>query len=134
MRRTHPDSSVSRDKVDVGIQFRARALTTVPDSTSQKFVLLAQIARKDQDGDGRFAMIHLDFSPTRKRQCKDGDFERWYARSHEHECVMGHKVWEYIFSKYIFGLNVGFFSNGTKGANLPKTVMLELSIKIRLLK
>lgn len=75
------------------IQIRALALTTVPDSTSQKFVLLGQIARKDQTGDGRFAVIFLDFAPVRTRQCTDDDFDEWYARTHDHECVMGHKQW-----------------------------------------
>ncbi|TDL26564.1 signal sequence binding protein [Rickenella mellea] len=79
--------------VKLGISIRARALTTVPDSTSQKFVLLGQIARKDQKGDGRFAVIYLDFAPTRNRKCIDNDFEKWYARSGSHECIMGHKQW-----------------------------------------
>lgn len=67
-------------------------LTTVPDSTSQKFLILGQIARKDQSGDGRFAVIFLDFAPMRNRKCGDDDFEKWYARGRDHECVMGHKV------------------------------------------
>ncbi|EJC99110.1 signal sequence binding protein [Fomitiporia mediterranea MF3/22] len=75
-------------------RFRARALTTVPDSTSQKFMLVGQLARKDQTGDGRFVVIYLDFAPTRNRQCGDNDFERWYARSgSSSECIMGHKQW-----------------------------------------
>ena len=82
----------------MGQKFRARALTTVPDSTSQKFMLIGQIARKDQKGNGRFAVVFLDFAPTRSRQCSDEDFEKWYARSRDHhECIMGHKVSINIF-------------------------------------
>jgi hypothetical protein len=66
---------------------------TLPDSTSQKFLLLGQVARKDQTKDiGRVVIIQLDFSGTRKRKCEEGDFEKWYARTSKTECLMGHKV------------------------------------------
>lgn len=73
---------------------RARALTTVSDPTSQKFILLAQLSRKDQREDsGRYAVIYLDFAGMRSRKCGEGDFEKWYARaSPETECLMGVKV------------------------------------------
>jgi hypothetical protein len=68
-------------------------LLTIPDSTSQKFILLGQISRKDQQtGMGRYAAVFLDFAPTRSRQCGENDFEKWYARSSASECIMGHKV------------------------------------------
>ncbi|KIM90139.1 hypothetical protein PILCRDRAFT_811868 [Piloderma croceum F 1598] len=77
-----------------GIKLRARVLLTVPDSTSQKFILLGQIARKDQKaGLGHFAVVFLDFASTRSRQCGESDFEKWYARSSKSECIMGHKQW-----------------------------------------
>lgn len=67
---------------------------TVPDSTSQKFILIGKIARRDQvEGGGRFAAIFLDFANTRSRQCGESDFMKWYARSaKDKECIMGHKV------------------------------------------
>jgi len=73
---------------------RAKALTTVSDATSQKFILLAQLSRKDQrEGDGRYAVIHLDFSGVRGRKCGEADFEKWYARAKpDTECLMGVKV------------------------------------------
>lgn len=75
-------------------RMRVRLLTTVPDSTSQKFTLIGQLARKDQTGEGRYVVAYLDFAPTRSRKCEDGDFERWFARSGaEHECIMGHRQW-----------------------------------------
>ncbi|KDQ61974.1 hypothetical protein JAAARDRAFT_76825 [Jaapia argillacea MUCL 33604] len=80
---------------NLGIKMRARALTTVPDSTSQKFVLLGQIARRDQVGNqGRYAVIFLDFATLRRRQCTQNDLERWYARTLSNtECLMGHRQW-----------------------------------------
>ncbi|KAF8887404.1 Oligoxyloglucan reducing end-specific cellobiohydrolase [Infundibulicybe gibba] len=79
-------------KMDV--KLRARALTTLPDSTSQKFILLGQVARKDQSNTiGRVVVVHLDFSKTRQRKCEESDFEKWYVRPAKTECLMGHKQW-----------------------------------------
>ncbi|KAJ6485837.1 Oligoxyloglucan reducing end-specific cellobiohydrolase [Mycena sanguinolenta] len=78
----------------LGVKMRSRALITLPDSTSQKFILLGQVARKDQtDKIGRYVTVSLDFTNTRKRKCGDDDFEKWYARSAKGECLMGHKQW-----------------------------------------
>ncbi|EGN96883.1 hypothetical protein SERLA73DRAFT_170248 [Serpula lacrymans var. lacrymans S7.3] len=80
---------------DFGINLRARGLTTVSDSTSQKFILVGQVSRQDQKSDqGRYAIVFLDFAATRNRKCSDDDFEKWYARSaRDKECLMGHKQW-----------------------------------------
>lgn len=77
----------------LGITLRALLLTTVPDSTSQKFLLLGSMSRKDAGTDGRHATVFLDFAPVRKRQCDDNDMEKWYARPAGEECLMGHKQW-----------------------------------------
>lgn len=71
---------------------RARGLITLPDSTSQKFLLLGHVSKKDRAKYGRVAIVHLDFSQTRGRKCVEGDFEKWYARQQKSECLMGHKV------------------------------------------
>jgi Sortilin, neurotensin receptor 3, C-terminal len=74
---------------------RARLLTTIPDSTSQKFILLGSLSRSDASTIGaRHAMVFLDFSTLGKKKCnKDTDMEKWYARtSKSKECLMGHKV------------------------------------------
>lgn len=82
-----------RKEYNFGVRLRARALTTVPDSTSQKFLLVGQVARKDQTQSiGRFVVVFLDFADTRSRKCEAGDFEEWYARPAQSECLMGHKV------------------------------------------
>jgi photosystem II stability/assembly factor-like uncharacterized protein len=80
---------------NLGVNVRAKALTTVSDVTSQKFILLAQLSRNDQrEGDGRYAVIYLDFAGTRPRQCEEKDYERWYARAKpDTECLMGVKQW-----------------------------------------
>ncbi|KAJ7626363.1 vacuolar protein sorting/targeting protein 10 [Mycena polygramma] len=79
---------------NIGLKLRSRALLTLPDSTSQKFILLGQVARKDQNNEiGRFVTVFLDFANTRKRQCGENDFEKWYVRSANSQCLMGHKQW-----------------------------------------
>jgi len=78
---------------DIGVKLRARALMTLPDSTSQKFLLLGSVARHDQSNDvGRVVIVYLDFSKTRTRECGEDDFVKWYARPAKTECLMGHKV------------------------------------------
>ena len=93
---THFDSYIShyyRQEYDFGLRLRARLLTTVGDSTSQKFLLIGQVARSDQkSGQGRFAAVFLDFATLSRPKCSDGDFEPWFARSSTHECLMGHRV------------------------------------------
>jgi hypothetical protein len=75
------------------VNLRARMLTTVPDSTSLKFILLGTLSREDQTSGGRHAVVHLDFEPVKGRKCESGDFEKWYARTVKgKECLMGHKV------------------------------------------
>ncbi len=90
--RRFPLTRCCRQTYNYGIQMRARILTTVGDSTSQKFLLIGQVAKKDQKGEGRFAAIFLDFATLNRRKCADSDFETWTARSATHECLMGHKV------------------------------------------
>ncbi|KAG1766232.1 hypothetical protein EV702DRAFT_1257163 [Suillus placidus] len=79
---------------NVGIRFRAKGLTTVSDSTSQKF-LLGQVTREFQPpGQGRNAAIYLDFATLGRPQCVPNDKEPWYARANsKSECIMGAKQW-----------------------------------------
>lgn len=84
---------ICRKELDLGVTLRAQVLTTVPDSTSRKFILLGTLSRADQGNGGRQAIVHLDFAPSQGRKCESGDFEKWYARSIKgKECLMGHKV------------------------------------------
>ncbi|KAJ7460667.1 vacuolar protein sorting/targeting protein 10 [Mycena latifolia] len=88
------DLGKSWKNYNFGVKLRARGLLTLPDSTSQKFILLGQVARKDQNKDiGRFVVVYLDFAKTRTRKCEENDFERWNVRTKQSECLMGHKQW-----------------------------------------
>ena len=65
-------------------------LTTVPDSTSLKFVMNSA---KGQDREIDHEIYSLDFSELGVRTCEAGDFEDWYARvdsKGEPTCIMGH--------------------------------------------
>ncbi|OCF42192.1 signal sequence binding protein [Kwoniella heveanensis CBS 569] len=88
------DGGATWTQLDLGVTVRGLVLTTIPDSTSQKFLLIGTLPRKDAGNDGRHAMIFLDFAPLQTRQCTESDFEQWYARSEDgKECLMGHKQW-----------------------------------------
>lgn len=82
---------------DLGVKVRARLLTTVPDSTSLKFVLLGTLARrsshKGSNGE-RHIIVYIDFEALGKRKCGSGDMEKWYARTigGQPDCLMGHRV------------------------------------------
>ena len=63
------------------VEVRPVFLTTLPDSTSEKFTMLG----KKPEGKG-YAMFAFDFEGSRPRKCNldkksdGGDFEKWYAR------------------------------------------------------
>jgi hypothetical protein len=82
------------DTYDFGVNMRARGLITMPDSTSQKFLLLGQVPRDTKKNQAsKVVIVYLDFVATRKKKCTDSDFEKWYARPPgARACLMGHKV------------------------------------------
>jgi len=91
----HATHTISHRKTfNLSITVLARGLTSISDATSQKFMLLVQIPRREQKaGSGRYAVVYLDFAGLRGRKCGDSDFERWYARAKpDVECLMGVKV------------------------------------------
>ncbi|KAJ3503976.1 hypothetical protein NMY22_g18068 [Coprinellus aureogranulatus] len=83
------------DTYDFGVTLRARGLVTLPDSTSQKFLLLGQVPRDTKKNQPtKVVIVYLDFAATRKKKCTDSDFEKWYARPPgSRSCLMGHKQW-----------------------------------------
>ncbi|KAG8926574.1 vacuolar protein sorting/targeting protein PEP1 [Tulasnella sp. 418] len=88
------DEGKTWTKLSLGIRVRVKSLTTIPDSTSLKFLLLGELSRKSKAEEGRYAFIFLDFATVGKRQCQENDFEKWYARTTKgKECLMGHKQW-----------------------------------------
>ena len=73
------------DLVDV------KLLTTIPDSTSLKFILLGTVGGGSNT---QYFIYSLDFSGLHERECKDSDFDYWWARYDENgepSCLMGHK-------------------------------------------
>ncbi|CDZ97982.1 Sortilin and related receptors [Phaffia rhodozyma] len=87
------DAGATWNTYDFGVTIKPILLTTVPDSTSQKFLLLGTLSRADAGNNARHALVFLDFADMRKRKCTDKDFEKWYARPEDQECLMGHKQW-----------------------------------------
>jgi hypothetical protein len=86
-------SQLCRKRLSLGVNIRARGLSTVQDSTSQKFLLLGQLSREDSTSEGRYVSLFLDFAPMGRRKCDENDFENWYARTIKNkECLMGHRV------------------------------------------
>ncbi|KAF8825213.1 hypothetical protein HHX47_DHR7000487 [Lentinula edodes] len=71
------DMGVTWKSYNLGLKLRARALSTVPDSTSQKFILVGQVSRKDENYNqyGRYVVVFLDFAGIRNRKCEKDDFE-----------------------------------------------------------
>ena len=71
----------------------ARGLTTLPDLTSLKILLLGEVNRRDRkDGVDQVAIVQLDFAHVLPRKCGESNFKKWHARSMGAQCLMGHKV------------------------------------------
>ncbi len=84
----------SWSKLSLGVKMRAKVLTTIPDSTSLKFLLIGSQTRADANGKDRNVAVFLDFADMGKRKCSEGDTERWYVQAKEdNSCLMGHKQW-----------------------------------------
>ena len=81
------DHGRSWSKVDLPEKVEVHEVTTIPDSTSLKALL---VAKKSDD----YYTITIDFDDLHERKCGDDDFEKWYARVEDDgkpSCLMGHK-------------------------------------------
>lgn len=77
------------DDLKLGLTLRAKILTTIPDGTSQKFLLIGSQSRKEAGSEKeRQVAVFLDFAGM-KSKCKDSAFEKWDATAEG--CLMGHK-------------------------------------------
>ena len=124
-------SIIYRKTYNLGVRLAARGLVTLPDSTSQKFLLLGMVSKRDQKPDvGAVVVVYLDFSKTRGKKCTDGDYEKWYARPHNSECLIGHKVCH--SAKFLLVRTNLLPSNGTNAENQRQTVSWVTSSKILL--
>lgn len=81
------DHGKTWQKTDLDDKIKPTTLTTTPDSTSLKFMLIAR-GLKDEH-----YIYSLDFSGLDQPECKGKDFEDWQARvddDGEPVCIMGH--------------------------------------------
>ncbi|ELU44262.1 signal sequence binding protein [Rhizoctonia solani AG-1 IA] len=109
------DEEYTKQTVDLGVEIRARVLTTVPDSTSLTFILLGSLSREDAKGPGgRYVAIHLDFEPAKVRKCESDDFEKWY------------NGFERLSAEFQL-MGGGARSNGTRGERKTQNVTSETS-------
>jgi len=75
---------------ELDTMIRAQLLTTIPDSTSLKFILMATTGSPDHF---KHWIYSIDFENLELRKCKTKDFEDWYARADANgkpTCIMGH--------------------------------------------
>ncbi|KIX01649.1 uncharacterized protein Z518_09375 [Rhinocladiella mackenziei CBS 650.93] len=78
-------------KADLGEKVRAAFLTTVPDSTTLKFLMMGS---RGSGAKTEWFMFKIDFEGLHGRVCGKDDFERWPARvdaDGKPSCLMGHK-------------------------------------------
>lgn len=72
-------------------KIRASLLTTTPDSTSLKFLLVGSAGG---DFGHEYYVMAIDFNDLHERKCEKSDFESWPARlneKNEPDCLMGQK-------------------------------------------
>lgn len=72
-------------------EFLVGELTTIPDSTSLRFIITA---REGKGKDAKYATYSLNFEEMHEGKCGKDDFEEWHARldgDGKATCVMGRK-------------------------------------------
>lgn len=70
------------------------ALTTAPDGTALKVLLVGSQKRGTTDPSKRHMTVFVDFAKLSKRTCKESDFEKFYPSTMAgHQCLFGHKQW-----------------------------------------
>ena len=76
-------------KADLPEKVRAQLLTTVPESTSLKFLLMG---KQGSGSKSTWFIFMIDFAGLHERACKENDFYRWPARVDDDgnpSCIMG---------------------------------------------
>ena len=84
------DHGKTWDDMELDDKIKPIALTTVPDSTSLKFILTAS---KGRGSDLEYFIYSLDFDGLDLPRCETKDFTEWFARVDEKgepSCIMGH--------------------------------------------
>lgn len=82
------------EKLRLPATMRAKILTTIPDGTAQKFILIGSQSRKEAGSNkDRQVAIFLDFDGV-KRRCRPDDMEVWKVKLDSQQgksaCLMGH--------------------------------------------
>ncbi|BFZ53716.1 vacuolar protein sorting/targeting protein PEP1 [Savitreella phatthalungensis] len=83
------DRGESWATVSLGRKLLPRILTTVPDASLAKFILVGS-----DPGGAPPLVVAIDFTTALGRRCGEDDFEKWSVRTHETgepACHMGHK-------------------------------------------
>jgi photosystem II stability/assembly factor-like uncharacterized protein len=87
------DHGKSWESVELDKKIYPIMVTTTPDSTSLKFLIVGSTSK--HDGDGTYITYAVDFAGLHERKCEKDDFdEQWPARLDENgepDCLMGHK-------------------------------------------
>ncbi|KAJ5112068.1 Vacuolar protein sorting/targeting protein 10 [Penicillium argentinense] len=79
------------EKLELDTKIKPLFITTTPDSTSLKFIL---VGISNEDNNPKYTIYQLDFDDLHERKCDKNDFEEWAARLDENgkpDCLMGHK-------------------------------------------
>ncbi|KAJ1654422.1 vacuolar protein sorting/targeting protein PEP1 [Dispira simplex] len=94
------DRGRSWQKLALEFTLRAQTLTTDPQSTSLRVLLLGASVDRSHDF-GQWFTIQIDFTGLQSRRCvldkrdsDQSDFEKWYARylADGPDCIMGHRT------------------------------------------
>ncbi|WFD34625.1 vacuolar protein sorting/targeting protein PEP1 [Malassezia cuniculi] len=67
-------------------------LTTIPDGTALKFLLVGSVPRAVLPNSRHIATF-IDFVPMKFPRCTDKDFERFYPLPPEKSCLLGRRQW-----------------------------------------
>jgi photosystem II stability/assembly factor-like uncharacterized protein len=84
------DHGKNWEKVELPSKVKPALLTTTPDSTSLKFLM---VATKGGGSGTKHLIYAIDFNGVHERECKDKDYEDWQARvdgDGKPLCIMGH--------------------------------------------
>lgn len=68
-------------------------LTTAPDGTALKILLMGSRPRGTASLKERHVAIFLDFAGLSKRKCAASDFEKFYPATPHSSCLFGHRQW-----------------------------------------
>ncbi|WFD05581.1 vacuolar protein sorting/targeting protein PEP1 [Malassezia vespertilionis] len=81
------------DSLNLEVGVTPFLLTTIPDGTALKFLLVGSRARGTGNDKHRHTALFVDFAPLGMPKCSPKDFEKWYTQLADGKCLMGGKQW-----------------------------------------